>query len=169
MSLWRFSPLLLSSPLFLPLWVMKKRSLGISGSYQMLICVKGDGDKKMPASVALCARRTLRRSTSEHLAYVPMIGWGSSSGYNTWKCLGMFATTAVQRVCVCVCVKWLYLWCMSWGMIVLNVRENYVWVDLRWLCSGLVCKIAIFGSFNFPPLAPNPFLSRRLILPLITI
>ncbi len=94
-------------------------------------------------------------------------------------------------ICVCVCIcKWLYLRCVSvrddcitFARKVLCVSEFKMIVFLcvcvcvcvceGWLCSTCVCKIVFLcvcvGSFYFPPLALNPFLSRRLILPLITI
>lgn len=88
------------------------------------------------------------------------------------------SNSSAASVCVCVCEVIIFVMhvvrddCVGcagkrrvseFKMIVFLrscVRRNY---------SGLVCKIAIFGSFYFPPLARNPFLSRRLILPLITI
>lgn len=177
---------------------MKKCSLGVSVSFQKLVCIKGDRQRSQRmlrcVSMHASARRTLHWSTSEHLAYVPMIGWGSSSGYNTWKCLGMFTTTAVQfvqRVCVSVCV------CFLGEHVLLIIFEMCVFVRDDWIvcatrrvcefkliaflcrcvsgdCTVFVCEIVFLcasaGSFYFPPLALNSFfLSRRLILPLITI
>lgn len=115
------------SALFLPLGVMKKCSLGISVTCQMHMHKGKARQRCQPVlrAVRVCvhASRALHWSTSEHLAYVPMIGWGSSSGYNTWKCLGMLTTTAAQFVhcvrddcilCVWMCsYEWLYYMCQK--------------------------------------------------------
>lgn len=107
----------------------------------------------------------------------------------------MFATTAVQfvqRVCVCDnCIVCVCERALVSDYICVSVRDDCIKCVRKLLCVSefkmivflcmcvhgdrtvLVCKIVFLcvcvGSSYFPPLALNPFLSRRLILPLITI
>lgn len=134
---------------------------------------QGDRGISQCCTLLVFARRKLHGRTNEHLADVPTIGWGSSSGYNTWKCLGMFTTTAVQFVqiaCSCESCFFLPLWCACEPLMCMLIGFLCSCVSGDW--AEIVCKKknlflgASFGSFRFQLLFS---LSRKLILLLTTI
>ena len=128
---------------FPPLCAMKKCSLGVSVSYQMLVCVKGDGDKDASqcytqcVCVCVCVCVPAEHCVEAPVNIWPMCRWlvgevpQDITLENVLACSRQQQCSFVQRVCVCVCVcvcvmasDYICDAC-RWGMIVLNVWENY--------------------------------------------